>query len=210
MLEYTLLAFVSLLTMVNPLSIVPVFNSMTGDLAADQVRRVALRASITALITLYFFAISGQFVFQFFHISIHSFRLVGGVIFFIMGYEMLQARLSKTKHDDDKATNQYIKDVAITPIGIPLISGPGAITTVIVLMNQGQLFLEKAILVGVVFVIMAGTYIALVSGNRILKMLGESGNKVLLRLMGLIEMVIAVEWFFSGLKPIIRDIWNIH
>ncbi len=210
MFAFTLLCFVSLFTMVNPISIIPVFNSMTASLTPKEVRRVALRASITALITLIFFALTGQFVFKFFQISIHSFRLVGGVIFFIMGYEMLQARLTRTNYDEQTTRKQYMQDIAITPLGIPMICGPGAITTIIVLMNQGDTLVEQSIVIGVTFLIVSIVYVALISGNKILKLVGDSGNKVVLRLMGLIEMVIAVEWFFAGLKPILRDIFKIH
>jgi multiple antibiotic resistance protein len=209
LIEFALLSFVSLFTMVNPLGAIPIFSSMTAALPLHQARRTAFRASLTAFIILVLFALSGQWVFNFFHISLHSLRVVGGIIFFIMGYEMLQARLTRTMYDDETQT-QFVEDIAITPLGIPMICGPGAITSAIILMNQSQTLVEKGILLAVILFVLGLTYFILVSGKRILKLLGDSGNKVLLRLMGLIVMMIAVEFFFAGLKPIVKDMVLIH
>jgi len=209
LLQFALLSLVSLFTMMNPIGVIPVFTSMTASLSPAEARRVALRATITAFCILLFFAVTGQFLFQFFAISVNSLRVVGGVIFFIMGYEMLQARLTRTQFDEHK-TPEYIQDVALTPLAIPVICGPGAITTIIILMNQSVTLLEKAIPITAAFLMMVLTYVLLISARRVVAIIGDSGNKVLLRLMGLIVMVIAVEFFFSGLKPIARDILNIR
>ncbi len=204
LLEFALLSFVSLFTMVNPLGAIPIFSSMTASLPHHQVRRTAVRATLTAFVILFLFALTGPFVFNFFHISLHSLRVVGGIIFFIMGYEMLQARLTRTMYDDESET-RFVEEIAITPLGIPMICGPGAITSVIILMNQSSSFVEKGILLTVILLVLVLTCLILISGKKILAALGDSGNKVLLRLMGLIVMMIAVEFFFAGLKPIVKE-----
>jgi multiple antibiotic resistance protein len=133
---------------------------------------------------------------------------VGGIIFFIMGYEMLEARLTRTRADEESVTD-YIADIAITPLGIPLIAGPGAITTVIVLMNEATGNIEKqmALLLAIVAVLVL-TFIFLISARQVMHALGHSGNKVLLRIMGLIVMAIAVEFFFNGLRPIMPSMFK--
>ena len=136
-------------------------------------------------------------------------RVVGGVIFFLMGYEMLQAHLSRTQFDDE-TNHEYINDISITPLGIPIICGPGAITTSILLMNESTSPLESGIVIGIIVLIIALTYFLLLGAKQVTHLIGENGNKVMLRLMGLIVMVIAVEFFFSGLTPIIRDIFRIQ
>jgi multiple antibiotic resistance protein len=202
-LEFALLCFVSLFTMVNPFPVVPVYLSMTSGLPVPQARRVALRATVTALFVMVFFAVTGRLIFRFFHISLDSMRIVGGILFFFIGYEMLQARLTRTKHDEETAT-EYAEDIAITPLGTPMLSGPGTITSVILLMNESGTLWHRAALFAAMILVAALTYVMLVGGQSLLARLGTSGHKVMTRIMGLIVMVIAVEFFFAGLGPIVK------
>ena len=182
---------------------------MTANLDPKSRSRTALKASIVAFLTLILFSFSGQLLFQFFGISVNSFRVVGGVIFFLMGMDMLQARLNKVKvRKQDVHT--YVNDISVTPLAIPMIAGPGSMTNAIVLMEDAGNSLEKAILIGSIFLVMTFTYLILFSSTRIIRVLGDTGNTVLMRLMGLIVMVIAVEFLFSGLKPILQDIFQIN
>ena len=140
-----------------------------------------------------------------FGISIDSLRIVGGIIFLIMGMDMLQARLVKTKVKESEVKS-YVNDISITPLSIPMLCGPGAITNAIVMWNKATDWETKMIMVIAVAVVITLVYLILRSSSRIIKILGETGNNVMMRLMGLIVMVIAVEFFFSGLKPIVIDI----
>lgn len=124
-----------------------------------------------------------------------------------MGMDMLQARLGKVKVKESEV-KKYVDDISITPLAIPMICGPGAITNSIVLMEDATHVGMVAVLFFAVFIVMLLTYLILISSSKIIKFLGETGNNVMMRLMGLIVMVIAVEFFFSGLKPIIIDILN--
>lgn len=99
MLEFGLLCFTALFAMVNPFGIAPVFQPMTHDMSRSQAQKVALRASLAALGLLIFFAVAGSFIFSVFGVSVSSLRIVGGIIFFVLGYELLQARLSRMKTD---------------------------------------------------------------------------------------------------------------
>jgi multiple antibiotic resistance protein len=182
----------------------PIFMTMTSELDVKHRNATAKKASIIGFITIVFFALSGQLLFKFFGISVNSFRIVGGVIFFIMGMDMLQARLGQVKIKDSEVKS-YVSDISITPLAIPMICGPGAITNAIVLMEDAATFERKTILFGAIFLVILITYLILYSSSRIIKILGQTGNNVMMRLMGLIVMVIAVEFFFSGLKPIILD-----
>ncbi len=204
-LEYILYAFATLFSMVNPLGVMPVYTTMTAKLPTKDARQTALKAVIVAAFTLILFALTGKFIFDFFHISINGLRIVGGVIFFMAGFDMLQARLIRTKTDAE-STNEYVDDISITPLAIPMIAGPGALTVSIVLMNDAQTVGMKFMLVGVIAVVLTITFLILIFSRKIIRRLGDSGNKVLTRIMGLIVMVIAVEFIFSGLKPILRDI----
>jgi len=206
--QFALFSFVSLFTMVNPIGVIPVYTAMTARLTPQESRRVAIRASIIAFLILLAFTLTGQWIFRFFGISTDSLRIVGGIIFFLMGYEMLQARLTRTQYNNE-TTYEYMNDIALTPLGIPVICGPGAIATAIILMNQAKSPLEAGVVLGSVFLIIAITCLFLLGSQQVTRLIGDNGNKVMLRLMGLIVMVIAVEFFFSGLRPIVREIFKI-
>jgi multiple antibiotic resistance protein len=205
LLSFGLLAFTSFFSLINPMGIMPVFITMTTDLTPEQRKVTARKAIFVAFVTIIIFAFSGQLLFKFFGISVNSFRIVGGVIFFIMGMDMLQARLGKVKINNSEV-KKYVNDISITPLAIPILCGPGAITNSIVLMEDAATISHKLILVAAVLFVLLITFVLLLSSSRITKLLGETGNNVLMRLMGLILMVIAVEFFFSGLKPFLMDI----
>lgn len=204
-LTFALLSFTSFFTLINPLGTMPIFMTMTADLEHKNRVRIAKKAVLVAFITIIVFAFSGQLLFNFFGISVNSFRIVGGVIFFLMGMDMLQARLGKVKVKESEV-KKYVNDISITPLAIPMICDPGAITKAIVLMEDTSGIGTIIALFVAVFVVMLLIYLILISFTKIIKFLGETGNNVKMRLVGLIVMVIAVEFFFSGLKPIILEI----
>lgn len=205
-LSFALLCFTSFITLMNPLGVMPVFMTMTASLSSEERRQTAQKATIVAALSLIAFAFSGQLLFKFFGISVDSFRVVGGVIFFMMGYDMLQARLVKVKMSKESTRKTYVTDISVTPLAIPMICGPGAITNAIVLMEDAQNLEMKGILIAIILAVCLITFLILWSSSTIIKWLGETGNKIMMRLMGLIVMVIAVEFFFSGMKPILVDI----
>ena len=205
--NFGLLVFTSFFTLINPLGTMPIFMSMTADLSVKERNRTARKASIIAFFTILFFAFTGQLLFSFFNISVNSFRMVGGVIFFLMGMDMLNARLAKFKVGNENV-KAYVDDISITPLAIPMICGPGAITNAIVLMDDAITLDKKIVLISTIFLVILLTFIILFSASKIMKILGDTGNKVLMRIMGLIVMVIAVEFFFSGLIPMLKQAFN--
>lgn len=207
LLTFGILSFTSFFTLINPLGTMPIFMTMTADLNQSHRTKTAQKASIVSFITIIIFAFSGQLLFNFFGISVNSFRVVGGVIFFLMGMDMLQARLGKVKLKDSEIKS-YVNDISVTPLAIPMICGPGALTNAIVMMEDANSVDKKIVLIVATLLVIILTYIILYSSSKIIKILGETGINVMMRLMGLIVMVIAVEFFFSGLKPILLDILN--
>ncbi len=200
---FGLVCFVSLFAVVEPLGLLPIFIGMTADLPPPTQRAVARRACLVAFLTLLLFAVLGQFIFRLFGISVESMKVVGGIIFFLIGYDMLQARYTRTKFDE-ASPREAEGDMALTPLGIPMIAGPGAITNVIVRWNEADSTPRRLALLAAVVAVMVTTLALLLAARRVARVLGESGNRVLLRLMGLITMVIAVELFFGGLTPIVQ------
>lgn len=207
--EFSVMVFTSFFSLINPLGVMPVFMSMSGHLSPADRSRVAVKAIVVSLIILIVFALAGQLIFRFFSITVDSLRIAGGVIFFMMGYDMLQAKIVRVKMDDPSEIKQYGSDIAITPLAIPMICGPGAITNAIVLWADATTPTLRLVMIGVMVGVLILTLLALLGAGKMVPLLGETGNKIMMRLMGLIVMVIAVEFFFAGLTPILRRILKI-
>ena len=204
---FGILSFTSFFTLINPFGTMPIFMTMTAYLDKSNRTKTARKAAVVSFITIIVFAFSGQILFNFFGISVNSFRVVGGVIFFLMGMDMLQARLGKVKLKESEIKT-YVDDISVTPLAIPMICGPGAMTNAIVMMEDADSIEKKIALILGAFVVILCTYLILYSASKIIKTLGQTGINVMMRLMGLIVMVIAVEFFFTGLKPILIDIFK--
>ncbi len=151
------------------------------------------------------FTFSGQFLFKFFGISTNGFRIAAGFIIIKIGYDMLQARYTNVKLKNEEIRT-YANDISITPLSIPMLCGPGAIANGIMLMDESTSWSMVAILVGIIALVYLLTYFILKESTRLVDLIGETGNNVMMRLMGLILMVIAVECFVSGARPILIDI----
>ena len=205
LLPFALLCFTSFFTLTNPLGTMPVFLTMTNGMNDHERKAIVRRATIVSFITLMVFTFSGQFLFKFFGISSNGFRIAGGFIIFKIGFDMLQARYSNAKLKEEEVKT-YADDISITPLAIPMLCGPGAIANAIMLMDDASTFTLKGTLIGIIALVYFITFLILQASTRLVRILGETGNNVMMRLLGLILMVIAVECFVSGLKPILIDI----
>lgn len=205
LLPFALLCFTSFFTLTNPLGTMPVFLTMTNGMNDHERKAIVRRATIVSFITLMVFTFSGQFLFKFFGISSNGFRIAGGFIIFKIGFDMLQARYSNAKLKEEEVKT-YADDISITPLAIPMLCGLGAIANAIMLMDDASTFTLKGTLIGIIALVYFITFLILQASTRLVRILGETGNNVMMRLMGLILMVIAVECFVSGLKPILIDI----
>ena len=205
LLPFALLCFTSFFTLTNPLGTMPVFLTMTQGMSKDERQRIVKRATIISFLILIVFTFSGQFLFKFFGISTNGFRIAAGFIIIKIGYDMLQARYTNVKLKNEEIRT-YANDISITPLSIPMLCGPGAIANGIMLMDEATSWSMVTILVGIIALVYLLTYFILKESTRLVDLIGETGNNVMMRLMGLILMVIAVECFVSGARPILIDI----
>ena len=205
LLPYAFLCLTSFFTLANPLGTMPVFLSITQGIDDKERARILGRATVISLIILIGFTIAGQVLFTIFGISTNGFKIAAGFIIFKIGFDMLQARYSNVKLSDEEIRN-YADDISITPLAIPMLCGPGAIANGIVLMEKADTWALRGILLGSIVFIYLLSYVILRWSTRLVKFMGETGNNVMMRLMGLILMVIAVECFVSGLKPVLIEI----
>lgn len=199
--RFGIVAFSSLLAVVNPVSAVPVLIGVTADRTPAQRRAIVLRALIAAAAILVLFTALGSAILQFFGITTYAFRIAGGIIFFGIGWDMLQARRSRVKttaeEEEERAARE---DAAIIPLGIPTIAGPGAITTVIALAGQASSPGEAGIVYGAIFAVLLVTGAVLWIAPWIVRVMGNTGMNVVTRLLGLLVMVVGTQFVLNGLR----------
>ncbi len=205
LLPFAFMCLTSFFTLTNPLGTMPVFLSMTKGLDDSERGRILRRATVISFIILILFTIGGQILFTLFGISANGFRIAAGFIILKIGYDMLQAKYSNTKLSDEEM-KVYADDISITPLAIPMLCGPGAIANGIMLMeNANDLAMKVTLLISITLIYIL-SYFILRFSTKLVPIMGETGNNVMMRLMGLILMVIAVECFIGGLKPVMVDI----
>jgi multiple antibiotic resistance protein len=197
--EFSFVAFCSIFFLVDPFAAVPPFLAMTSRADSAARRRMAGRASWTCFIVLSLFALSGSFIFKLFGITLAAFEIAGGLILLLIGLEMLQARRSTQEGVNETEEGAHKQDISITPLGVPLLAGPGAISTVMVLMGASPTW-QHAIPIFVAIAVTAlASYLILASADRVRKRMGETGIRIMMRIMGLMLTAIAVQFVINGL-----------
>jgi multiple antibiotic resistance protein len=199
-LSFALLVFTSLLAIVDPVAAVPIFLTVTGDYT-DEHRRATLRAGvITGTFVLVLFTLLGSYILRFFGITTDAFRIAGGILFLGVGADMLQARRSRVKTSEgEEEEASHRAEVGVIPLGIPTLAGPGAITTVITLDAQAKNGWEEAAIYAAIVLVMTIAWVSLAIAPTILRRLGRTGLNVITRLMGLLVMVIGVQFMIDGI-----------
>lgn len=210
---FILFSFSSLFAVVDPLGGIPFFSGLTAHMDRRRKRRTLIKALITAFFVLMAFTLLGRQLLNLFGITIDAFRIAGGVIFFGIGLDMLQSRprrwrtgirSSYAQDGGMPAPQEDHDDPAVAPLAIPLLAGPGSITTVMVLTSQAPGHLGALYVLGVVALILAVTGVILMGADAVLARLGHSGLKIIEKLMGLLLTVIAVQLVIDGIGPVIR------
>lgn len=191
----------------NPLSAVPLYVTATAELSPRQ-RASTLRIAVaTGVAALVLFGLAGTFILRFFGITTYAFRIAGGLIFLGIGNDMLNARRSgsKTTAGEEQEAEQK-QDIGIIPLGIPTLAGPGSITTVITLTAQSETRPQLVGLYGAIAGVMALSWAVLAIAPVIVKRVGRTGMNVMTRLMGLIVMVVGVQFIIEGVRTVALDI----
>jgi multiple antibiotic resistance protein len=197
--------FPSIFSIVDPIGVVPIFLALAGHEPQAAQRRTAARASLTALIVLSVFAASGTAIFHFFGITIPAFKLAGGILLFSMALEMMRAKTSPVKSTPEEESDARAQDdVAVIPIGIPLLSGPGAIATAIMWSSRAKEAGEKVALFGSLALVTAITLVTLLFAGRVVRIFGKTGIHVVSRIMGLILAATAAQFVIDGWREAFR------
>ncbi len=193
--------FIGLLAIVNPVGSIPIFLDACRDMNDSERKRTARMVFFTVLGVLLAVLVSGELILNFFGITINSFRVAGGILLFIMAFSMLHAKVSSTKQTREEAQDLENKDsVAIVPLGVPLLAGPGAISTVILYSQQYHDPADYLILGCIIFAVAFTAWLCLRISNRVRDVMGQTGINIITRIMGLIMAAIGVEIIATGLK----------
>lgn len=196
-------SFVALFIIIDPIGNVPLFIPLLEKFRERDRRAMIRMAVMIAAITLFLVTLTGNFIFDILGIEMYSFRIAGGILLLIISIEMLFGRKSRTESSEEDLTVGKNVDIAVTPLAIPLLTGPGAITTGILLFDSARTLLEKAIVLADILLVFLLSYLIISRSNLVYKVLGNIGTRVTIRIMGLMLSAIAVQFIISGISEAI-------
>jgi multiple antibiotic resistance protein len=203
-LEFFILCFSSLFALINPIGNVPIFITLTENYNQKERNKIALKAIIFSFFVLIMFAQIGDLIFSFYGITIHAFRIAGGILLFKISLDMVESKRSRTKTTPSEMEEAEEKnEVAYTPIGIPLIAGPGSIASIMILSSEAKNFLDKTTLFATLAIVLIITYIIFKLSKLLSNYFGKSGLRIMQRIMGLILLVISIEFILKGIHDTI-------
>jgi multiple antibiotic resistance protein len=200
MVDYWLIPIASIFFVVDPLAAVPAFLTMTANDPLLTRRTMALKASIVSTVILMVFAVAGVLIFRLFGVTIPAFRIAGGIILGLSAVEMLRADRPSRETKEEIREGVDKVDISITPLAIPLLAGPGAISTVMVLKQQSESWIASAPVFAGIALTGIATYVLLLFSASLQRVLGNTGIHVLSRLMGLVLAALAVQFILDGLR----------
>jgi multiple antibiotic resistance protein len=201
--KFSLLALSSIFFLVDPFAAIPSFIAITAGIEADRRRRMARKAAITCFIVLVSFALAGQFIFSLFGIKLPAFEIAGGLILVLIGIDMMEAKRSPTQESEGEAQDAAAKeDAGIVPMGIPMLAGPGAISSVMVLVGQAPNHWQMLAILASITLTSLASYFVLHGADRVRALLGETGIRILVRIMGLLLVALAMQFFVNGLTDL--------
>ena len=205
--QFFVFCLTTLFTLINPLGIAPLLVVMTERFSKEERIQIAKKGSLTAFYTLIIFSFLGSVIFKFFGITLEAFQIMGGILFFRNGLRMLEAKIGRSRTTPaEQEESLETEDIAISPIGIPLIAGPGAITAAMLLSSQTPQLYSYATVVISLFLVLFLVYLILRNGDLVIRVLGTTGMRIIQRLMGLILLVIAVQFVINGTLSILTPL----
>lgn len=196
--------FTTLLAIVNPLGVIPIFISLTDGLAEQERKRIARTTSVAVAVVLIAATLIGKLLLNFFGISVASFKVGGGILLLLMSIAMMQAKYTQSKQTPEEAEEAGEKaSIAVVPIAMPLLAGPGAISTVIIYADMSFQPFHIGLIIISILIIALLTWAALNVAAPIRKILSKTGINIATRLMGLLLAAIAIEFMASGLVQLL-------
>ncbi|MBY6157180.1 MarC family protein [Pseudooceanicola nitratireducens] len=199
--DYTvyITAFVTLFVIIDPIGLTPLFAALTQGHTEQSRRALALRSCVIALSLLALFAVFGEAVMGFVGITMPAFRIAGGVLLFLTALEMLFERRTKRREDQTEHPED-LPDPSVFPLATPLIAGPGAIATVILLAGKGDGWVDTALVVGVAALVLLVVFVFFLTAGMLERLLGRTGINVVTRVLGMLLAALSVQFVLDGLR----------
>lgn len=203
-LAFSLSTITTLFFVVDPMAAAPIFLSMTANDSKEHKRRTAFRAAVATFVTLAIFAAIGSFVFQLLGISLGAFRIAGGLLLFLLAVDMLRAQRSRQRTSPEEEIEGVDKpDISLFPLAIPMLAGPGSISTVMVLVSRVEHYWHYGVIFLAIALTAIGTYFVLRGALTFERRLGRTGLNVMQRVMGLILAAVAVQFVIEGIHAVL-------
>lgn len=201
MIELASTAFVILFVVIDPVGIAPMFAGLTSSETELERKKTALKGVCIAGLVLLLFTLTGEAVLRYLSVHTASFSIAGGILLFLLAIDMVLVRDSGLRSATfrEQAEAKTKTDISVFPLAIPMIAGPGSLTTILLLQDKGVYSIETVIILGVVFVVLVITYLMLVLAVKITNILGETGANVITRLFGIILAALATQFILNGL-----------
>ena len=199
-LQFTLITFTSVLFIVDPIAVVPTYLVITQGQSSAQRQLTARRACVAATIILVTFALAGTAIFQLFGITMPAFRIAGGLILWLVAMDMLHGTRSTQEGAAEIVEGRAKEDVAVTPLAMPMLAGPGAISTVMVLSGQARTTGQTIAVYASILLTLVIAWLTLRAGERLVARIGQTGIRVMTRIMGLLLAAIAVQFVITGVR----------
>jgi multiple antibiotic resistance protein len=216
---FILQVFLSFIAIMNPIGNTPIFLSLVSHLPEAEHRKVALNGVLFAFGVVVVFTLGGNIIFRLFGITLPAFRIAGGILLFMIAYNLVRARRSHQHHpteeehpklfkkeEEIEEIEEEAKDIAITPLGTPILAGPGTITTALSLVGKKSDFLSIFIVISIFGLVCLLTYFCFIYGELLTRRLKPSAIGAMTRLMGLILSVVAVQMIIEGVADVVLEI----
>jgi multiple antibiotic resistance protein len=198
--QFALVTFTSVLFIVDPIAVIPTYLVITQGQTSKQRQATALRACVAAAALLVTFAAAGRGIFNLFGITMPAFRIAGGLILWVVAMDMLHGTRSTQEGTAEITEGQAKQDVALTPLAMPMLAGPGAISTVMVLSGQAKETAQLIAVYGSIVLTVFVSWLTLRVGERLVMRMGQTGIRVMTRIMGLLLAAIAVQFVITGVR----------
>ena len=194
-------AFTTLFIIIDPPGLAPLFVALTQGMTAAERRAIALRACVIAAALMIAFMFIGEALLGFVGISMPAFRIAGGILLFLTALEMLfQKRQARRQENADEGAAEHHDDPSVFPLALPLIVGPGAITTIILLSGQAQSAVDFAAITGVMMLVLLCVFVAFLVATPLDRILGKTGINILTRLLGMLLAALAIQFILDGIS----------
>ena len=198
-LRFAFAAFITLLVVVDPPGVVPIFVALTKNESPKERRAILIRAVTIALCVAVFFLVAGRALLSYLGVTVHAFSISGGILLFVAAMPMLFGQRGGLQAPEPKEQGSVGEDISVFPLAMPLLSGPGTIATTLLLTSQAGGDMKKLIAIGVaIAIVFLVSFISLYLGARLIRLLGEGGVHIATRVMGIVLAALAVQYVLNG------------